>query len=221
MTDRGELASLLRKGADKAGAVAAATLDRAYTAIGFVPRSTMRLRRELCQTPFILWSLPDFPRSQLQVCVGRLVVSVVEVAQRLAAVDPARCDRAAVEAALADASRLISWAQARQVALAARLNELAESEPGMFPEQVMASASLSDVRHASRAFQRVGTVRLLPELRHVFEEGLTSARHVDVVVRAVRELDRATACAVGAARCRTGQRGNRPGARRLRSGRAR
>jgi tryptophanyl-tRNA synthetase len=38
MTDRGELASLLRKGSDKAGHVAAATLDRAYAAIGFVPR---------------------------------------------------------------------------------------------------------------------------------------------------------------------------------------
>jgi tryptophanyl-tRNA synthetase len=38
MTDRGELASLLRKGADKAGTVAAATLDRAYTSIGFLPR---------------------------------------------------------------------------------------------------------------------------------------------------------------------------------------
>ena len=38
MTDRGELASLLHKGADKAGDVAAATLDRAYSAIGFLPR---------------------------------------------------------------------------------------------------------------------------------------------------------------------------------------
>ena len=38
MTDRGELASLLRKGSDKAGQVAAATLERAYTAIGFIPR---------------------------------------------------------------------------------------------------------------------------------------------------------------------------------------
>ncbi len=38
MTDRGELARLLRKGADKAGEVAAATLDRAYKAIGFLPR---------------------------------------------------------------------------------------------------------------------------------------------------------------------------------------
>ena len=38
MTDRGELASLLRKGADKATAVASATLDRAYNAIGFLPR---------------------------------------------------------------------------------------------------------------------------------------------------------------------------------------
>jgi tryptophanyl-tRNA synthetase len=37
MTDRGELASLLRKGSDKAGQVAAATLERAYTAIGFLP----------------------------------------------------------------------------------------------------------------------------------------------------------------------------------------
>ena len=38
MTDRGELASLLHKGADKATSVAAATLDRAYKAIGFLPR---------------------------------------------------------------------------------------------------------------------------------------------------------------------------------------
>ena len=38
MTDRGELAALLRRGSDKAGAVAAATLDRAYDAIGFLPR---------------------------------------------------------------------------------------------------------------------------------------------------------------------------------------
>jgi tryptophanyl-tRNA synthetase len=38
MTDRAELAALLRKGSQKAGAVAAATLDRAYTAIGFLPR---------------------------------------------------------------------------------------------------------------------------------------------------------------------------------------
>ena len=38
MTDRGELASLLHQGADKAGAVAAATLDRAYAAVGFLPR---------------------------------------------------------------------------------------------------------------------------------------------------------------------------------------
>jgi len=39
LTDRGELASLLRKGADKAGLVAAATLERAYNAIGFLPRN--------------------------------------------------------------------------------------------------------------------------------------------------------------------------------------
>ena len=45
MTDRGELAALLRKGADKAGAVAAATLDRAYTAIGFLPALMSRCPR--------------------------------------------------------------------------------------------------------------------------------------------------------------------------------
>ncbi|HZX54256.1 MAG TPA: tryptophan--tRNA ligase, partial [Ilumatobacteraceae bacterium] len=38
MTDRGELAALLRKGSHKAGAVAAATVERAYNAIGFLPR---------------------------------------------------------------------------------------------------------------------------------------------------------------------------------------
>ncbi|MEP7202146.1 MAG: tryptophan--tRNA ligase [Ilumatobacteraceae bacterium] len=38
LTDRGELATLLRKGSDKASNVAVATLDRAYNAIGFLPR---------------------------------------------------------------------------------------------------------------------------------------------------------------------------------------
>ena len=38
MNDRGELARLLRVGADKARAVAAVTLDRAHTNIGMVPR---------------------------------------------------------------------------------------------------------------------------------------------------------------------------------------
>jgi tryptophanyl-tRNA synthetase len=37
MTDRGELQSLLRIGAQKAGAVAAATLARAQAAIGMLP----------------------------------------------------------------------------------------------------------------------------------------------------------------------------------------
>jgi tryptophanyl-tRNA synthetase len=38
LADPGELAALLRKGADKARSVAAVTLDRAYRAIGFLPR---------------------------------------------------------------------------------------------------------------------------------------------------------------------------------------
>jgi len=38
MDDRGELAALLRRGADKARAVASATLARTYDAIGFLPR---------------------------------------------------------------------------------------------------------------------------------------------------------------------------------------
>ena len=37
ISDKGELASLLRRGAAKARAVASATLDRAYQAIGFLP----------------------------------------------------------------------------------------------------------------------------------------------------------------------------------------
>src|SRR5262249_47057300 len=38
MADRGELAALLRVGADRARAVASCTLDRAYRNIGFLPR---------------------------------------------------------------------------------------------------------------------------------------------------------------------------------------
>jgi tryptophanyl-tRNA synthetase len=38
LDDPGELAALLRKGADKAREIASATLDRAYRAIGLLPR---------------------------------------------------------------------------------------------------------------------------------------------------------------------------------------
>jgi len=38
MTDRAQLAALVRKGSEKAGVVAGATLERAYNAIGFLPR---------------------------------------------------------------------------------------------------------------------------------------------------------------------------------------
>ena len=38
LADRGELASLLHKGADRAGTVASVTLARAYRAVGLVPR---------------------------------------------------------------------------------------------------------------------------------------------------------------------------------------
>ena len=38
LADRGELASLLHKGAEKARTVASATLDRAYNAVGLLPR---------------------------------------------------------------------------------------------------------------------------------------------------------------------------------------
>jgi len=38
LDDPGELAALLRKGAEKAGEIASATLDRAYRAIGLLPR---------------------------------------------------------------------------------------------------------------------------------------------------------------------------------------
>ena len=43
LADRGELAALLHKGADKARAVASATLDRAYDAVGLAPRLTPHL----------------------------------------------------------------------------------------------------------------------------------------------------------------------------------
>jgi tryptophanyl-tRNA synthetase len=38
LADSGQLAELLRKGSDRARSVAAATLDRAYRAVGLVPR---------------------------------------------------------------------------------------------------------------------------------------------------------------------------------------
>ena len=45
------------------------------------------------------------------------------------------------------------------------------------------------MRDALRAFRRVDAVELLPELGRVFDSGDTSGSHVDLVTRAIKELD--------------------------------
>ena len=65
LADRGELASLLHKGAEKARTVAAATLHRAYDAVGLLPADphlgksvSLRVWGRPCQG-----LIHDFPRS--------------------------------------------------------------------------------------------------------------------------------------------------------------
>ncbi|MGZ4806726.1 MAG: DUF222 domain-containing protein, partial [Ilumatobacteraceae bacterium] len=66
---------------------------------------------------------------------------------------------------------------------------LARESPSMFPERVAADAGHVSLIEASKGFNRAKTVQTVPELGVALTAGETSGGHVDVVTRAMRDLD--------------------------------
>ena len=109
--------------------------------------------------------------------------------ESIVGVEIGAADQASVTRLLGDLRRVRGWADSVEVAAAARLAELARVSASMFPERVAADAGRVSLIEASRGFERAKTVEIVPELGLVLNAGETSAGHVDVVTRALRDLD--------------------------------
>ena len=77
---------------------------------------------------------------------------------------------------------------AREVQVVRRLDELAATDPSLFPAGVVATASRSSLLHAERLRERADTCSSIPELGAALSDGSTTGGHVDIVVRATAGL---------------------------------
>ncbi|MGZ4701055.1 MAG: DUF222 domain-containing protein [Ilumatobacteraceae bacterium] len=116
-------------------------------------------------------------------------MSVRELVESIVGVDIVAADQAAATQLLADLRRVRGWADSVEVAASARLAVLARESPSMFPERVAADAGHVSLIEASKGFNRAKTVQTVPELGVALTAGETSGGHVDVVTRAMRDLD--------------------------------
>lgn len=115
-------------------------------------------------------------------------MSVVQVVESIVAVDVSEADTATVRRVLDWWRQVRNWGDAVEVACAARLNELVEAEPSLFPERVVADAARVSMNESVRRFDRVKTTTACPELGEVLAAGATSGGHIDVVTGALRGL---------------------------------
>jgi hypothetical protein len=129
------------------------------------------------------------------------VVSVVGLVEKIVAANLAVADQAVVGAVLADVRRVRGWLDSVEVAAAARLVELATESPAVFPEQIVATTGRMPLAQATPGFTRAKVTDAIPQLGLALAAGDTSGAHVDVVSRAMRDLN-------SQQRARLGERGD-------------
>jgi hypothetical protein len=111
-------------------------------------------------------------------------VDPVAAVARLAAVDPAQCDRAAVAALVATALTVRSWLDAFDAGLALRAGQLDGSAA-----ELLGAGGKRRAREAEAVVGRAAVLESMPSLHDALAAGSVSAGHVDAVARAAARLD--------------------------------
>ena len=111
------------------------------------------------------------------------VTEVHELIESIAAVEPDCRDRAELATAITAVARVRAWLDGRDTHLASQLAQVAS-----FPEQAIAAA-LSSLRDAGRVLERARTTETMPALGDALTAGAVSGAHVDIVSRALRQLE--------------------------------
>ncbi len=103
---------------------------------------------------------------------------------RVAAVDADCTDWGVLKGAVEDVRRLKSWVEGREVALARSVAAVSS-----FPEKSLAEAGRTSLRDSERMLDRAGTTAVVPALGVSLAAGRVSGEHVDVLTRAMRQLE--------------------------------
>ena len=104
--------------------------------------------------------------------------------RRVAAVDAGCADLAVLRAAVDDMRRLRSWVDGREVAFARSIAALSS-----FPEKSLAEAGRTSLRHGQEVLKRAETTEAMPSFGTSLAAGNVSGEHVDVLTRALRQLE--------------------------------
>ena len=110
-------------------------------------------------------------------------------------------DAAACRAELVAIGVVRGLLDAREVEVVRRLDELADADPALFPQGVVADASKSSLMAAERLRDRAGACEAIPELGDALAAGETTGDRVDIVAKATADLtgsERARVAAQGA-----------------------
>ncbi|MGZ4791386.1 MAG: hypothetical protein ACXV5U_01895 [Ilumatobacteraceae bacterium] len=111
------------------------------------------------------------------------LAEVHDLVGRVASVDAGCADRVVLEAAVGVLRRLKSWVEGREVVFARRIAEVSS-----FPEKSLADAGRSSLRHGEQVLHRAETTTQAPEFGLSLDAGRVSGAHVDVLGRALRQL---------------------------------
>ncbi len=102
---------------------------------------------------------------------------------RVAGVDSGCVDRVVLETAVAEARRLKSWVEGREVAFAQQIATMSS-----FPEKSLAEAAKTSLSSGGKLLKRAATAQEVAEMGTSLGEGRVSGEHVDVLTRTLREV---------------------------------
>ncbi len=100
------------------------------------------------------------------------------------AADATSTDRPVVVDAIAAVTRIVAWCESQQLAYAQALANM-----GAMPEDVMATASRSDVRDVERIVKRANTATKAPAFGAALADGQVAGGHLDQLDLSLRRLD--------------------------------
>ena len=93
-------------------------------------------------------------------------------------------DRVVLSNVLADLRRLMSWCEHRQLVVAQQMARVSS-----FPEKDVADAARLDLGDGQRVVERAQLAATLPALADGLAYGQVAVEHLDIVGRALRDLD--------------------------------
>jgi hypothetical protein len=119
----------------------------------------------------------------------QVTVDIPEIITRIDSSDVSGFSENDIRDALGDIASIQTWVDQRKIELTRRLQQLASQSPSIHPQHVLATAGNTSRYDAYRELQRASTLDQFPDLAKVFASGHISTAHLDVMARALHQLD--------------------------------